>query len=266
MLTLEEPVRLPPTLPPGFGSPDAPCPGQEAPHSRRQWGSWTRRAGEEPADIMFLPRNGKVGLFLGMQQSSRTSTPGTSTPPAPLPCPGLALPRRAPGMEGTLQRGPGLPLAAAHLATHTQQRVAHVCKYPHSPTHTVTHTHLQVFSGLCSHIHTHMATHSSVFICTHVPTGPGAWAPCACTHTWDICSFPYTYPHSQIQAHLPAQPHSVDIHEHTCTNMHTIDVRTCVYTHVIIHTYHYTQNASVFWQHPLLHYSNKTAHALSLLL
>lgn len=50
---------LPPTLAPGFGSLDAPCPGQKVPLGLRQQGSWTQQAGEEPVDIMFLRKNGK---------------------------------------------------------------------------------------------------------------------------------------------------------------------------------------------------------------
>ena len=44
-----------------------------------------------------------------------------------------------------------------------------------------------------------------LFICTHVPTGPEAWAPRTCTHTWGICSSPYTYPYSQTLTPLPTQ-------------------------------------------------------------
>lgn len=80
-----EPICVPPTLPLGFGSLDAPRPGQEVPRSRRQPGSWTRQAGEAPVDIMFLPRNGRAGGFLGKEQGSGASTPGTSAPPTPLP-------------------------------------------------------------------------------------------------------------------------------------------------------------------------------------
>lgn len=69
LLTLSELVHLPPTRPPGSGSLDAPCPAQEVPRSLRQQGSWIRQAGEEPVDMMFLPRNGKVGMFLGKEQA-----------------------------------------------------------------------------------------------------------------------------------------------------------------------------------------------------
>lgn len=97
LLTLLEPMHLPPTLLPGFDSLDPPCPDQEAPHSLRQQGSWTHQAGEEPVDIMFLPRNGKVGMFLGKEQSSGTSTPGNIHSPFPLP-------RASPSMLGSVGR------------------------------------------------------------------------------------------------------------------------------------------------------------------
>lgn len=90
-----EPVRLPPTLPPGFGSLDAPYPGQEVPCSLPQAaGELDSSGGKEPMDIMFLPRNGKVGMFLGKEQGSGASAPKNIH--SPFPAAGsLAIPCRA---------------------------------------------------------------------------------------------------------------------------------------------------------------------------
>lgn len=175
LLTLLEPVCFPPTLPPGFGSLDAPCSGQEAPCSARQ-GSWTHRAGEEPVDIMFLPRNGKVGMFLGKEQRSGASTPGTSTPPSLLPGASPAVPDPK-GREARC-RGCWVPGTSVH--THRVEGL-HIYKSPHSPTHTWSDT--QPRSQAFSHPHPHGHC-SSLFICTHVTTHPEVQAPYARTPTY----------------------------------------------------------------------------------
>lgn len=118
LLTLLEPVRLPPTLPPGFDSLDAPCPGQEAPRSLRQQGSWIHQAGEEPVDIMFLPRNGKVGMILGKDQSSGTSMPGNSHTPLPA-AQSLALPCWAPWSGRHIAEVARAALGPWYICPHT---------------------------------------------------------------------------------------------------------------------------------------------------
>ena len=79
-------------------------------------------------DIMFLPRNGKSGMFLGKEQGSGASTPGTSTPPPVVLQTSLALLGPV-AEEDTSQGQPGLhgaPGASVHtLAEYT---VPHVHK------------------------------------------------------------------------------------------------------------------------------------------
>lgn len=212
MLTLLEPVRLPPTLPPGFGSLDTPCPGQEVPLCPRQQGSWTHQVGEEPVDVMFLPRNGKAGMFLGKEQSTETSRLGTSTPPSPPP---RALPFCAGphGVADTLQRWPGLPPAPAHLSTHTWYGVAHIHKYPHSPTHTHTHNCSQEL------IHTSTPTGPPTHLCSLVRTYPQApkSGPHTQALTYRILDLSYTLTHTHKYTHIYLHSHTgVDIHEHIC--------------------------------------------------
>lgn len=123
-------------------------------------GSWTRQAGEVPVDIMFLPRNGKAGMFQGKEQGSGASMPGTSAPPSPLP--GASPARAGPcGEEDTLQRRPGLhgapgtsvhTLVECHMFTNSPtalpprtDRRARICIQTSTPTWPCTH--------LCSFVH-----------------------------------------------------------------------------------------------------------------
>lgn len=168
-LTLLEPMHLPPTLPPGLDSLDPPCPGQEVPRSLRQQGSWTRQAGEEPVDIMFLPRNGKVGMFLGQEQSSGTSMPRER--PLPFPC----CPEPRPSMlglrgwkthEGEVARSARSPW---HICPRTYRAHSLTQEYPHS-RHTRTQRHADILTGVLRNTLTHPQPHGQALICIHLHT------------------------------------------------------------------------------------------------
>ena len=79
-------------------------------------------------DIMFLPRNGKSGMFLGKEQGFGASMLGTSTPPPVLPRTSLALLGPV-GEEDTSQGQPGLrgaPGTSVH--TFAEYTVPHIHK------------------------------------------------------------------------------------------------------------------------------------------
>lgn len=84
--------------------------------------------------MMFLPRNGKVGIFLDEEQALGQHAGNTHTRfPAAQALPSRGVPR---GAEDALARWPGLPRAlGTSVRTHADHSVSHVHKYPPSPTH-----------------------------------------------------------------------------------------------------------------------------------
>ena len=166
-------------------------------------------------DIMFLPRNGKVGMFLGKEQHSGASTPGNiySPFPAARSLAGCAGPQ---GEGGTLQR----LLGPWHICAHTQG--LHIYKSPHGPPRTWSDT--QPRSQAFSHPHPHGHC-SSLFICTHVTTHPEAQAPYARTPTYMgyvcISILTRTHTHTHLHDHTGSGPR-----EHTDVNMHRGNMHT----------------------------------------
>lgn len=184
-----EPVRLPPTLPLGFGSLDAPCPGQEVPCSLPQ----------ASGELDSSGRRGANGHYVPSQEWESGNVPGQGTGlwgkcaqkhPFPFPCCSEPC-HPLPGPVGRWQGLPQAPGMSVH--THTEYTISHIHRYPHSPACTEAHTCLQALSEMHSHIYIHMTIYSAICICTHITHRSEVRAHMHTpTHTHAISSFPHT--------------------------------------------------------------------------
>lgn len=97
-----------------------------------------RQAGGEPVDVMFLPRNGKGGMFLGEKQGSGASAPGNVCSPGP---PGASCPALGPAGRRMCSTG-GQACPGHRVYRLTRSQIPHSLT-THSDTHSLTHEHSQ---------------------------------------------------------------------------------------------------------------------------